>query len=208
MSAPLPKAVSRPDWADGVDWDVSGIDLWRQTAGADYRLCRAFARVFEARLSRSLRCQRVGWETENGPAFALVLPNSQFMSYVRDDEWSFYYVEGATVFHRTSGERARVEMLLLPDGADDWAALLGQALRKDVCATRYEITPHHINSLGEMDSEPMGYVFALEACIPPQAVSVLPLALTGTGSTPEEAARTACLHWLDKQLPDTDFSKG
>lgn len=66
-------SVSSPDVL-GVPGQ-SAIDVWYQAAEADYALCRRFADGFDARLPRSLRAQRVGWEREGKPVYGILIPD-------------------------------------------------------------------------------------------------------------------------------------
>ena len=111
-------------------------ELWQEAAAADYRLCREFARLYDARLTRSLRGQRVGWELFGHPRYALLLPDS--WPATAADDWYFYYPMGESLFRRTRQERERQQMLILAESGDDWAgsAAAGNGRTDCRCAVR------------------------------------------------------------------------
>jgi len=175
----------------------SPVDAWYQAAEADYRLCRRFADRFEARLRRSLRAQRVGWEREGKPVYGILIPDPLLPSPATSDEWYLYSVGGETLFRRTQKERTERKMLVLPEAAEDWAELLRQALSSEIFDVRYSVAPHHVNAFGDLENDPCGYEFLLTAHGPHASVSSA-LAVGGTGATPEAAAREAARRWLDQ----------
>ena len=155
--------VSSPEALERQAPGQSASDVWYQAAEADYRLCRRFADRFDARLPRSLRSQRVGWEREGKAVYGILIPDPLLPSPSTSDEWYLYYVWGETLFRRSEKERAQRKMLVLPEATEDWAELLRQALRDDVFDVRYSVAPHHVNALGETEHEPSGYEFTLSA---------------------------------------------
>ena len=173
----------------------SAVDEWHERAESDYSLCRLFADRFDARLARSERSQRVGWERSGRSVYGILLPDPVPAASPTADDWYMYYVWGETLFHRTRKEREQTRMLVLPDAAEDWAELLRQAVREDVYGVRYEVQPHYVNALGDVEGEPCGYEFRLSAFAPPPAVPS-PFSASGLGETPENAARDACRRWL------------
>ena len=173
----------------------SAVDEWHENAEADYGLCRLFADRFGARLARSGRSQRLGWERSGRSVYGILLPDPMPTASLAGDEWYVYYVWGETLFHRTRKEREQTQMLVLPDAAEDWAALLRQAVRDDVYDVRYEVQPHYVNGLGDVEREPSGYEFRLSAFAPPPAAPS-PFSISGLGETPNKAARDACRRWL------------
>lgn len=179
-------------------------DSWLNAAIADFRMCREFARRFDARLRRSLRGQRVGWESYGHLHAAILLPDTLPPDLLPHGEWNFYYVTGESLFRKSRAERDAMGMVLLAESADDWAELLCQALRDEVFDVRYEVVPDYVNVLGETEQTRSGYTFNLTACAP-QAVSSAPLRLSGAGATPNEAAREACRQWLSERLPRECF---
>lgn len=188
-------SVSSPDVLEAAAPGQSAIDVWYKAAEVDYALCRRFADEFDARLPRSLRAQRVGWERERKPVYGILIPDPQLPSTGGD--WYLYYVWGETLFRRTEKERAERKMLVLPEAAEDWAALLRQALRTEIFDVRYTVAPHHVNALGDYEHMPNGYEFALSAHSP-QSVVTSTLSISGTGPTPEAAARNAACRWLEQ----------
>ncbi len=179
----------------------SAVDLWYQSAEADYRFFWHFADHFDARLGRSGRSARVGWERDGHSIYGILLPDPLASAHLTNDEWYLYYVWGETMFRRTRKEREALKMLVLPDSAEDWAELLRQALCDEVFNVRYEIKPHFINALGDVEMIPSGYEFRLSACAPPNA-SPSDFQIVGLGETPESAARCACLRWLRARFPE------
>ena len=196
VSKPITPCVSSPDALEGQVPGQSAIDLWYQAAEADYRLCRRFADQFDARLSRSLRSQRVGWEREGKAVYGILIPDPLRLSPATGGEWYLYYVWGETLFRRSEKERTQRKMLVLPEATEDWAELLRQALRGEVFDVRYSVAPHHVNAFGDTENEPSGYEFTLTAH-GPHAIVRSPLAVSGIGVTPEAAAREAARRWLD-----------
>ena len=188
VSAPLPDGPPTPTTAE----------RWQRAAEADFRLCRAFAHRFHARLPRTLRSRRVGWEVYGFPHCALLVPDAARPETLADDEWNFYYVHGESFFRRGRAARAELGMLILADSVEDWAELLRQALSDRIFDVRYAVTPDYFNELGEIEAVPSGAIFTLEACAPPDA-HASPFRLTGAGHTPEAAAREACRLWLQGQ---------
>ena len=180
----------------------SPSDAWYLAAEADYKICRHFADSFDARLHRSLRSQRVGWERQEQPIYGILIPDPLRPSPAAGDDWYLYYVWGETLFRRSAKERAQRRMLVLPEATEDWAELLRQALRSEVFDIRYSVAPNHVNALGDMEHAPSGYEFTLTAHGPHGAVTS-PLLLSGTGDTPEAAARDAARHWLGKRMEET-----
>lgn len=189
-------SVSTPDTPEYSVPGQSAIDVWYQAAEADYALCRRFADHFDARLRRSLRSQRVGWERDGRAVYGILIPDPQTPSPVAGGDWYLYYVWGETLFRRSEKERTQRKMLVLPEATEDWAELLRQALREDVFDVRYGVAPHHVNALGETEHEACGYEFTLSAHGPHTAVTSS-LSLVGLGATPEAAAREAARRWLD-----------
>jgi hypothetical protein len=188
-------SVSSPDTLFQTPGQSPG-EVWYQAAEADYKLCRRFADQFDARLRRSLRSQRVGWERDRKPVYGILIPDP-LLSSTTSDEWYLYYVWGETLFRRTETERAQRKMLVLPEATEDWAELLRQALRDEVFDVRYSVAPHHVNAFGETENEPCGYEFTLTAHGPHRVVTST-LEITGTGATPEAGAREAARRWLDR----------
>jgi len=173
----------------------SAVDRWHMSAEADYRLARLFAARFDAHLDRAEHSQRVGWDRDGRSVYGILLPDPLPSAPLTDDDWYIYYVWGETLFRRTRREREKLGMLVLPDCADDWALLLRQAVRDDVFDVRWELTPQYVSALGEIETAPSGYEFALSSCAPPTAAACA-FRVAGTGETPEAAARNACLRWL------------
>ena len=191
-------SVSSPDVLDSPAPGQSAIDVWYKATEADYILCRRFADEFEARLPRSLRAQRVGWERGQKPVYGILIPDPLLAPTASTSgEWYLYYVWGETLFRRTGKERAERKMLVLPEATEDWAELLRQALRTEVFDVRYSVAPHHVNAFGELENDPSGYEFTLSAHSPHSAVTST-LAISGTGATPEAAARDAARRWLER----------
>ena len=189
-------SISSPETLAASAPGLSSSDLWYQAAEADYQLCRRFADQHDARLRRSLRSQRVGWEREEKPVYGILIPDPMLPLPASGGEWYLYYVWGETLFRRTEKERTKRKMLVLPEATEDWAELLRQALRGEVFDVRYTVAPHHLNAFGETEHIPCGYEFTLSAHGPNQAVTS-GLALYGLGETPEAAAREAARRWLD-----------
>lgn len=190
-------SISSPDALESSAPGQSTIDVWYKAAEADYALCCRFADQFDARLKRSLRAQRVGWERERKPVYGILIPDPLLLpSAGPGGDWYLYYVWGETLFRRTEKERAERKMLVLPEAAEDWAELVRQALRTEVFDVRYSVAPHHVNALGDYEHAPTGYEFTLSAHGPQTAVTSA-LSLTGTGVTPEAAARDAARRWLE-----------
>lgn len=179
----------------------SAVDRWHMAAEADYRLARLFADRFGAVLARTEQSQRVGWDRDGRNVYGVLLPDPLPSAHAAEDDWYIYYVWGETLFRRTTREREKLGMLVLPGGAEDWAELLRQAVRRDVFDVRWEIAPQYVNALGEVDAAPSGYEFALSACAPPGAATTA-IHVAGTGGTPDAAARNACLRWLRKEGAD------
>ena len=190
-------SVSSPDVLDMPVPGQAASDVWYKAAEADYALCRRFAGQYEARLKRSLRAQRVGWEREGKPVYGILIPDPLLPAAGADGEWYLYYVWGETLFRRTEQERAQRRMLVLPEATEDWAELLRQALRTEVFDVRYSVAPHHVNALGDYEHAPCGYEFTLTAHGPQSSVTST-LSLSGTGATPEAAARDAARRWLEQ----------
>ncbi len=191
-------SISDPDLLNTAGAWLSPTEAWYQAAEADYQLCRQFADTHDARLRRSLRAQRVGWEAGGKAVYGILVPDP-LTSASASGEWYLYYVWGETLFRRTEKERTQRKMLVLPEAAEDWAELLRQALRNEVFDVRYSVAPHYVNALGEREHLPSGYEFTLTAHGPHTTVTST-LALSGTGATPEAAARDAAQRWL-KSLP-------
>ena len=179
----------------------SAVDRWHESAASDYRLARLFADRFGARLDRAERSQRAGWDRDGRSVYGILLPDPLPSLNSIADDWYVYYVWGETLFHRTRAAREKLRMLVLPDGVEDWAELLRQALRDEVFHVRYDVRPHFMNALGDVETAPCGYEFTLSACAP-ETASVSDFQLAGTGETPEAAAREACIRWLKARLPD------
>ncbi len=177
------------------------VDRWHRAAESDYWLCRLFADRYEARLCLSLRSRRVGWEREGRRVYGILLPDALSSAGPADDAWYIYYVWGETLFRRTRKERETLRMLVMPDGVEDWAELLRQAVRREVFDVRYQVAPQYVNALGEVETEPSGYEFTLSAYAPPPAVTT-PFEVAGMGETPEAAARDACCRWLKRADSD------
>jgi hypothetical protein len=169
---------------------------WLRDAEADYRLCREFARRYGARLGDARPGRRVGWELFGHVHCALLLPDS-LPDDQTDGAWYLYYVFGESLFRRSAAQRAQMDMLLMAESTDDWAALLRQALHERVFDVRCTVTPDYINAFGETELAATGFVFTLEACAPGDAC-VSPCRIAGTGATPEDAARDACRYWLHR----------
>jgi len=179
----------------------SAVDRWHAAAEADYEIARQFADRFGAALARTEQSQRVGWDRDGRRVYGVLLPDPLPSAHAAEADWYIYYVWGETLFRRTAREREKLGMLVLPSGAEDWAELLRQAVRRDVFDVRWEVTPQYVNALGEVDAAPSGCEFALSACAPPGAATSA-LRLLGTGETPDAAARNACLRWLRKGSDD------
>lgn len=188
VSAPLPDGPLSPTTAE----------RWRRAAEADFRLCRDLAERFHARLPRTLRSRRVGWEVYGFPHFALLVPDAARPETLAADEWNFYYVQGESFFRRDRAARAELGMIILADSVEDWAELLRQALSDRIFDVRYTVAPDYLNELGEIESVPSGAVFTLEAYAPPDAHAA-PFRIAAAGRTPEAAAREACRLWLRGQ---------
>ncbi len=190
-------SVSSPEALEAVPGQ-SAIDVWYKAAEADYALCRRFADGFDARLPRSLRAQRVGWERDGKPVYGILIPDPVPAAAAgTGGDWYLYYVWGETLFRRTEKERAQRKMLVLPEATEDWAELLRQALRTEVFDVRYAVAPHHVNVLGDYEHTPCGYEFTLSAHGPQSAVTSA-LSVSGTGPTPEAAAHDAARRWLEQ----------
>lgn len=172
---------------------------WLQDAKADYALCRTFAQRCDACLPSTLRTRRVGWEAYGHQHFALLLPDPSGVDPQLGGDWYLYSVNSESVFRRTRAQCAQMEMLVLAESADDWAALLRRALRDHVFDVRYEVVPSDLDACGEGHLA-TGFVFTLEAYAP-QATRTVPLRIAGAGETPEQAAREACRRWLEAQQP-------
>jgi len=179
----------------------SAVDQWHTAAEADYHTARLLADRFGAVLGRTEHSQRVGWDRDGRSVYGILLPDPLPSAHATDADWFIYYVWGETLFRRTHKEREKVRMLILPSGAEDWAELLRQAVRHEVFDVRWELTPQYVNALGEVESAPSGYEFLLSAYAPPSAATGA-FHVSGTGETPEAAARNACLRWLKQSLPD------
>lgn len=190
-------SVSSPDVLGNPAPGQSAIDVWYKAAEADYMLCRRFADGFDARLPRSLRAQRVGWEREGKPVYGILIPDPLLSQAGTQGEWYLYYVWGETLFRRTEKERQQRKMLVLPEAAEDWAELLRQAHAAEVFDVRYTVAPHHVNALGDYEHVPCGYEFTLSAHGPQPAAVTSTLSISGTGPTPEGAARDAARRWLE-----------
>ena len=160
------------------------------------RFAGALQTSIDARLRRSLRSQRVGWEREGKAVYGILIPDPLLPSPATGNDWYLYYVWGETLFRRSEKERAQRKMLVLPEAAEDWAELLRQALREDVFDVRYSVAPHHVNAFGDVEHQPSGYEFTLSAHGPHSSVRSS-LAVSGIGPTPEAAAREAVRRWLD-----------
>lgn len=197
MSKLISPCVSSPEALENPAPGRCAIDLWYQAAEADYALCRRFADQCDARLRRSLRSQRVGWEREGKAVYGILIPDPLLPSPATGNEWYLYYVWGETLFRRSEKERAQRKMLVLPEATEDWAELLRQALRGEVFDVRYSVAPYHVNALGETENEPTGYEFTLSAH-GPHTIVRSSLAVSGIGATPEAAAREAARHWLEQ----------
>ncbi len=185
-----------------MNLSLNMAERWLGVAKADYRLCRVFAQRFCARLPRSLRSQRVGWEAYGHFRFALLLPDASSFDCLAQSDWYLYYTTGESLFRRTRAQREQLEMLVLAESAEDWAELLRQALQDRVFDVRYEIVPNYLDASGEIGHTASGFVFVLEAYAP-QATGTTPLRIAGAGATPEQAAREACLRWLQAQGAET-----
>ena len=179
----------------------SPSDAWYLAAEADYKICRRFADSFDARLRRSLRSQRVGWERQEQPIYGILIPDPLRPSPAAGDDWYLYYVRGETLFRRSAKERVQRRMLVLPESTEDWAELLRQALRSEVFDVRYSVAPNHVNALGDREHTPSGYEFTLTAH-GPNGPALSSLLLVGSGDTPEAAARDAANRWLGKRIED------
>jgi len=173
-------------------------DRWHRRAEADYALCRALADTHDARLEPSGRAQRVGWEKAGHTAYGILLPDP-LPSPGAGDIWYFYYVWGETMLRRTAAERGDRRMLVLAESADDWAALLGQAVRRAVLDSRWEIVPDYTDALGETENVPCGFRFEMHAHAP-DAARQADFTVRGRGETPAGAARNACRRYLEAQL--------
>lgn len=172
----------------------SAVERWHISAEADYRIARLFADDFDARLDRTERSRRVGWDRDGRSVYGILLPNPLPTTLPADD-WYIYYVWGETLFRRTRREREKLEMLVLPDSVEDWAELLRRAVRPHIFDVRWEVTPQYVSALGEIEAVPSGYEFTLSSCAPPNAAACA-FRVAGTGETPDAAARDACLRWL------------
>ena len=178
----------------------SEADRWHAAAVADYAPTRVFADRFDARLDRTERSRRVGWDRDGRSVYGLLLPDPLPADPRTGNDWYIYYVWGETLFRRTRRERDALQMLVLPDSAEDWAELLRRAVRETVFDVRWSVAPHFVNVLGEIETLPSGYEFTLSACAPPTAAAP-DFAVSGLGETPDAAARDACLRWLKAALP-------
>lgn len=193
---------------------VPAADLWLQEARADYALCAAFARHFDARVPRAPRAPRaprVAWHLKGDAKndvkdvrFLLLVPDVLPPAALRDDEWYFYSVLNESPLRRTRAEREEARALILAESADDWADLLRQAVRGQVFDIEYSVTPQYVDALGEYDLSALGFLFQARA-FAPQAASVAPFSVHGSGATPAEAARAACRAWLARALPEADI---
>ena len=192
-------SVSSPNLPSSRAGSLTVTDLWHQAAAADDALCRRFARDFGARLPRTLRSQRVAWVRRGQPGYGLLLPDYLSGPQLNAGDWCIFYVWGESLFHRSLAERERLEMLVLAESVDDWAELLRQALPGPASDVRYRVTPQYLDAFGEVQAAASGWQFALETCAPPSAVCVAPVQMTGTGGTPEAAARNACRRWLESE---------
>jgi hypothetical protein len=172
------------------------VDTWHQSAKDDYQLCRRFADKFDAQLGRSHFSPRVGWDRDGHGVYGILLPDP--LPTVAGDDWYIYSVWGETMFRRTRKERENLRLLILPESVEDWVELLRQALRDTVFEVRYEVRPHFLNALGDVETVPLGYEFALSSCAPHTA-SATSFWLSATADTPEGAAREVCRRWLERQ---------
>lgn len=184
----------------------SAVDRWHAAAEADYRLARLFADRFGAVLGRTEHSQRVGWDRDGRSVYGILLPDPLPSAHAAEDDWYIYYVWGETLFRRAHKEREKLGMLVLPSGAEDWAELLRQAVRRDVFDVRWEVAPQYVNVLGEVETAPSGYEFLLSAYAPPTAATG-EFHVSSTGETPEAAARNACLRWLRRSIPDVSLTE-
>ena len=100
------------------------------------------------------------------------------------DDWYIYYAWGETMFRRTRKERENLRLLILPESVEDWVELLRQALRETVFEVRYEVRPHFLNALGDVETVPLGYEFALSSCAPHTAAATA-FRLSATADTPD-----------------------
>lgn len=180
----------------------AAVDLWHQLSAADYKLCRIFADRFESRLIRSSHSQRVGWERDSHSVYGILLPDplpfASSPGHSAENDWYIYYVWGETMFRRTHKEREALRMLILPNSAEDWAELLRQSIHQDVFDIQWTVRPQYINALGETETLSSGYEFALSGCAPPTAAIPI-FQVSGTGATPEQAARDACRRWIGRR---------
>jgi hypothetical protein len=170
-------------------------DLWFQTAECDYGLCREFALRFGAKLKRSLRGQRVGWEGSGHPRYAILLPDLRPPLIPGQDEWYLFSPSHEHTEHYTVAERERSQMIILAETAEDWMELLRQSLHDDVLDLRYDIVPDYLDPLGEISVTACGYEITVRACGPQGICDCF--VLSAVGATPGAAAREACLRHLE-----------
>ena len=187
--------VSAPSFQSNAP-SPTAVDIWHQAAEDDYRLCRRFADEFGAQLGRSRFSPRVGWERDGHGVYGILLPDP--LPTAAGDDWYIYYVWGETMFRRTLKERENLRLLILPESVEDWVELLRQALRETVFEVRYEVRPHFLNALGDVETVPLGYEFALSSCAPHTAAATA-FRLSATADTPTGAAREVCRRWMESR---------
>jgi len=175
--------------------DATTADVWFEIAEEDNRICRLFERRHNARLSRSSRSQRVAWEVHGENCFGVLLPDLRPPLSLKADEWYLFHVSHELLLHRSIVERELVQMIILPETAEDWVELLRQSTSHMVFDLRFEVTPQYINALGEIDNSRCGFQIVIEAYAP--NTNCRGLCLSGIGGTPEAAARDACCKWLE-----------
>lgn len=187
ISEPVASLLRSPSSSTG--------DLWFQTAECDYRLCREFALRFGAKLKRSLRGQRVGWERNGQPRYAILLPDLLPPLIPGRDEWYLFSPSRENTEHYTAAERERGQMIILAETAEDWIELLRQSLHDEVLDLCYDIVPDYLDPLGETSVTACGYEITVRACGPQGACECF--VLSAVGGTPGAAAREACLRRLE-----------
>ncbi len=171
------------------------------TAVTDYALCRQLADKHQARLPRTLRSQRVGWDNATGKNFGVLLPNSSLDDdeprrwHREKDVWRIYIRSSDSIVPLSHVERERYRMLVLPDAAEDWIELLRMAMREMLYDIAYDVSPVFVDDSGEPTRERTGY-FVQAVGAAPSARPTLRLDACGFGQTPESAARDLCRRWL------------
>ena len=186
---------------ESPDGHSAKLSHWRIAAETDYALCRKFADKHQARLPRTLRSQRIGWEGIVGKNFGVLLPNSSLDDdeprrwHREKDAWRIYIRSSNNIVPLSHAERERFRMLVLPDAAEDWIELLRMATRETLYDIAYDVSPVFMDDSGEPTQDRTGY-FVQAVGSAPSACSILRLDACGFGETPESAARDLCRRWL------------